>query len=72
MRRLIEISFQIQAGKDISIYSETDIANAKLMYEYVYMMSNGFTCTRKYLETIWVSAYFKVAGYNGDYDFFND
>jgi len=59
------ISFLLQGGKDVSIYSKDEIENAKIMYDYVNHYSDGFTCTYKYLQTLWQAAYFKIVGYNG-------
>jgi hypothetical protein len=65
MRRLMLISFLLQGGKDVSIFSNEEIENAKIMYKYVNHYSGGFTCSYKYLTTLWQSAYFKIVGYNG-------
>ena len=64
MHRLMLISFLLQGGKDVSMYSKTDLKNAQIMYEYVNKMSGNFTGSYKYLETLWLASYFKVAGYN--------
>jgi hypothetical protein len=58
------ISFLLQGGKDVSIYSNEEIENAKIMYAYVNRHSGGFTCSYKYLPTLWQAAYFKIVGYN--------
>ena len=65
MRRLILISFLLQGDKDVSIYSNEEIENAKIMYDYVNTYSGSFTCSYKYLQTLWQCSYFKIVGYNG-------
>jgi hypothetical protein len=67
LRELIKISFLIQGGKDVSDYTKSQLDAAKTMYDYVYKESGAFTCTYKYLDTLWLAAYFKVAGYRGSY-----
>lgn len=67
MRRLIQISFLLQGGKDVSMFSKIDLENAQIMYDYVNKMSGGFTCSYKYLETLWLASYIKIVGYDGEY-----
>jgi hypothetical protein len=65
MRRLIYLSFLLQGGKNVNGYTDAEINSATIMYNYVNLYSGGFTCHYKYLETLWLAAYFKVAGYEG-------
>jgi len=65
MERLIRISYLIEGNKDASSYSDIDLRNAKIMFEYVKKHSGNFTCTNKYLYTLWQAAYFKIFGYEG-------
>lgn len=61
MRRLLYISYLVQSGMDASDYSvsESDIAIADKMYEYVKEHSDNFKCSYSWLLILWEAAYLK-------------
>ena len=64
MRRLIDLSFLLQGGKNVFGYSDQEKEAALKMYEYVNYYSGNFTCSYSYLSTLWHASYFKIVGYN--------
>ena len=60
LSNLMHVSFLIQSEGDVSAFSELEIAQAKHMYNYVFLHSQAFACSRKWLSVLWEAAYFDM------------
>lgn len=56
MRRLIDISADVQSGKDVSSFAENDVRIANAAFSFVKENSSNFTCAYHRIPGLWEMA----------------